>query len=86
MKMKNRNAACLPLEGAHIEQPKSSLAWLFWRLLWIASAAYKADKAYYRALVIRVIEDGVVFFLGYAAIWSLCYVIGGIFDRLGVGM
>ncbi len=84
--MKNRNAACLPLEGAYIEQPKSSLAWLFWRLLWIASAAYKADKAYYRALVIRAIEDGVVFFLGYAAIWSLCHVIGGIFDRLGVGM
>ena len=86
MNTKNRNAACLPLEGTHIEQPKTSLAWAFWRLLWMVSAAYKADKAYYRGLVVRAIEDGMVFFLGYAAIWSLCHVVGAIFDALGVGL
>lgn len=40
---------------------------------------------YFRRLVVRAIEDFIIVFLIYAAIWSVCYVVGGIFNLLGVG-
>ncbi len=85
MNTKNRNAACLPLEGTHIEQPKTSLAWAFWRFLWMVSAAYKADKAYYRGLIVRAVEDAVVWIVMSAAIWTICHLAGGIFKGQAVG-
>lgn len=42
-------------------------------------------KRQYRDLIVRVIEDAIILFLGGAAIWSLCWVITGIFKALGVG-
>jgi len=44
----------------------------------------RASKAYFRGLVVRAIEDAIILFLGGAAIWSLCWVITGIFKALGV--
>lgn len=43
------------------------------------------SKRYWRALIVRAIEDGIVFFLGFAAIWSVCHILGGICRALGVG-
>ena len=42
------------------------------------------SKAYFRGLVVRAIEDGIILFLGGVAIWALCWVITGIFRVLGV--
>ena len=43
------------------------------------------SKAYFRGLVVRAIEDGIILFLGGVAIWALCWLVGGIFRLLGVG-
>jgi hypothetical protein len=42
------------------------------------------SKALFRGLIVRAIEDGIVFFLGWAAIWSLCHVVSWVFQGLGV--
>ena len=42
------------------------------------------SKAYFRGLIIRAIEDGIVLFLLFAAVWSLAHVVSGIFRLLGV--
>ena len=47
--------------------------------------AYEANKAYWRGIIVRAIEDAVVLLLMGAAIWSLCFVAGGVFRALGVG-
>lgn len=44
-----------------------------------------AKSQYFRRLVVRAIEDFIIVFLLYASIWSVCYVVGGIFKLLGVG-
>lgn len=38
-----------------------------------------------RNLVVRAIEDFIILFLMFAAVWSLAYVCGGVFKLLGVG-
>ena len=43
------------------------------------------SKAYFRGLVVRAIEDAIILFLGGAAIWSLCWVVGHAFNIMGVG-
>ena len=42
------------------------------------------NKAYWRRLIVRVIEDGIIFILAGASIWSLCYIVTGIFRLMGV--
>ena len=42
------------------------------------------SKREYRDLIVRVVEDFIVLFLAGAAIWSLCYVVSGVFKALGV--
>ena len=44
----------------------------------------KMTKRQYRDLIVRVVEDFIVLFVGMAAIWSLCYVVSGVFRLLGV--
>lgn len=39
---------------------------------------------YFRNLIVRAIEDGIILFLLFAAVWSLAHVVGGIFRILGV--
>lgn len=46
--------------------------------------AYAANRAYFRGLIVRAIEDALVLLLLGAAIWSVCHVVGGIFAALGV--
>ena len=43
------------------------------------------DKRYWRGLIVRAIEDFVVLFLGGTAVWAVCWLVGGIFQALGVG-
>lgn len=43
-----------------------------------------AKSQYFRQLIVRVIEDAIVLFVGMAAIWSLCHVVNGVFRLLGV--
>lgn len=57
---------------------------LMLNILYSARKTYEADKAYYRGLVVRAIEDGVVWFIMFAACWSICHLVGGIFQLLGV--
>jgi len=49
-----------------------------------AAEAYRADKRYYRGLIVRAIEDAVVLFAGGAAVWAICWTVSGIFQALGV--
>lgn len=45
----------------------------------------RATKSqYFKTLIVRVIEDFIVLFVGMAAIWSLCHVVSGVFRLLGV--
>ena len=45
----------------------------------------KASKSqYFRRLVVRAIEDGIILILMGAAIWSVCWVLTGILRGLGV--
>ena len=39
---------------------------------------------YFRNLIVRAIEDGIILFLLFAAVWSLAHVVSGIFRILGV--
>lgn len=85
MNLKSSSSAFLPYRGRHLKPVLSSVAEELRRLAWIIADAYSFNKAYYRRLIVRAIEDGLVLILMGAAIWSLCYVLGGIFDALGVG-
>ena len=49
------------------------------------SVFFHIEKAYFRRLVVRAIEDALVLLLMGAAIWSLCFVVGGALNLLGVG-
>ncbi len=51
----------------------------------LVRSAYEADKRYWRDLIVRAIEDGVVWFLMFAACWTICHLAGGILKGLGVG-
>ena len=39
---------------------------------------------YFRNLIVRAIEDGIILFLLFAAVWSLAHIVSGIFRILGV--
>ena len=39
---------------------------------------------YWRRLIVRAVEDFIVLFVGFAALWSLCHVVSGVFRLLGV--
>lgn len=43
------------------------------------------DKRYWRGLIVRAIEDFIVLFIGGAAVWAVCRLVGDIFQALGVG-
>ncbi len=47
--------------------------------------AYRADKAYYRRLIVRAIEDGIVIYVMFAICWALAWAVSGILQKLGVG-
>ena len=53
-------------------------------ILYLVVDTYEADKAYYRGLIVRAIEDAVVWIVMSAAIWTICHLVGGIFQLLGV--
>lgn len=86
MHSKSSSLAFLPYRGRHLKTAFHSVTEALRRLAWIIADAYSFNKAYYRRLIVRAIEDGLVLFLMGAAIWSLCYVVGGVFDALGVGL
>ncbi len=44
-----------------------------------------AKSQYFRRLVVRAIEDFIILFLLFAAVWSLAFVAGGALKILGVG-
>ena len=54
-------------------------------ILYLVVDTYEADKAYYRGLIVRAIEDAVVWIVMSAAIWTICHLAGGILKGLGVG-
>ena len=54
-------------------------------ILYLVVDTYEADKAYYRGLIVRAIEDAVVWIVMSAAIWTICHLVGGILRALGVG-
>ena len=85
MHSKSSSLAFLPYRGRHRRPVFSSVTEALRRLAWIIADAYSFNKAYYRRLIVRAIEDGLVLILMGAAIWSLCYVAGGVFGALGVG-
>ena len=43
-----------------------------------------AKSQYFRQLIVRAVEDFIILFIGFAAIWSLCHVVSGVFRLLGV--
>jgi hypothetical protein len=43
-----------------------------------------AKSQYFRQLIVRAVEDFIILFLGFAAIWSLCHVVSGVLRLLGV--
>lgn len=48
-----------------------------------AREAYAKDKPYYRGLIVRAIEDAIVLYLGFAAVWALAHVVSGVLQKLG---
>ena len=44
-------------------------------ILYLVVDTYEADKAYYRGLIVRAIEDAVVWFIMFAACWSICHLV-----------
>ena len=44
----------------------------------------RESKPYFRGLVVRAIEDGIILFLGGVAIWAICWLVSGILKGLGV--
>ena len=42
-------------------------------------------KRYWRDLIVRAVEDFIVLFIGGVAVWAVCWLVGGIFQALGVG-
>ena len=47
--------------------------------------AYEGQKAYWRGLIVRAIEDAAVLLIMIAGIWMICTVSSGILTLLGVG-
>lgn len=45
----------------------------------------RASKAYFRALVVRAIEDACVLLMLGVAVAVVCVIVGGLFRLLGVG-
>ena len=46
---------------------------------------HMTTKAYLRNITVRVIEYAIVLLMMIAAVWSLAYVVGGVFKAMGVG-
>lgn len=44
-----------------------------------------AKSQYFRALVVRAIEDAIVLFLMGVGIWAICWLAGEILQKMGVG-
>ena len=44
----------------------------------------RESKAYFRALIVRAIEDAVMLFIIGVGIWAVCAVVGCIFRLMGV--
>lgn len=59
---------------------------MYWvrRALCVIADAYEFNKAYWRGLVVRAIEDALVVLFLCIAIWLTCTIFGGAFDALGV--
>lgn len=55
------------------------------RLVSLVRDVYQADKAYYRRLIVRAIEDGIVIYVMFAICWALAWAVSGILQKLGVG-
>ena len=56
-----------------------------YRALCFVRRIYEADKPYYRRLIVRAIEDGIVLYVLFDAVWSLAHFATAVFERLGVG-
>ena len=53
-------------------------------ILYLVVDTYEADKAYYRGLIVRAIEDGIVIYVMFAICWAILHLVDGIFQALGV--
>lgn len=45
----------------------------------------RRSKAYFRGLVVRAIEDAIIYIILGVGIWVICIAVGGFFRLLGVG-
>ncbi len=46
---------------------------------------FKMTKRQRRDLIVRAIEDFIVLYIMIAGLWTVCYLVGEIFQKMGVG-